>query len=284
VSATVLGSTFLGSTLLGSSYRGQPSTQFPLHGSKGHTYFPGGNKTPPKPPQGSGTQNIHTMASANPPPPPQMPYLASLNILDLTKITNDPILHDLTWPAMPTKLPSDIPKFEGKTGDNLANHIMTFHLWFSSNNIMDESVRFRLFHHTLTGPSTKWYVEEKYGSHVTFESLDKEILTFFQLPIRQDNGLEILSEFKQTFTTHIDDHIHEWHRRRSLCKDEATKQQFLNWFLKSLVSLLAKDVATTFHQSEEESIRKAQQFKLIHSQSGYLYMILPDALRPMPFE
>jgi hypothetical protein len=41
-------------------------------------------------------------------------------------------------------------------------------------------------------------------------------------------------------------------------KKEATKQQCLNWFLKSLVSLLAKDVATTFPQSEEEAIIKAQ--------------------------
>jgi hypothetical protein len=113
------------------------------------------------------------MARDNPPPSPQMPYLASLNIPYLTKLTNDLILHDRTWPAMPTKLPLDIPKFEEKMGDNLANHIMTFHLWFSSNNIMDDSVRFRLFHRTLTGPSTKWYVEEKYGSHVTFEYLAK---------------------------------------------------------------------------------------------------------------
>jgi hypothetical protein len=72
-----------------------------------------------------------------------MPYLASLNIPDLTKITNDPILHDPTWPFMPTKLPSDIPKFEGKEVDDPANHIMTFHLWFSSNIIMDESIQLR---------------------------------------------------------------------------------------------------------------------------------------------
>jgi hypothetical protein len=235
------------------------------------------------PPQGSGTQNIPTMMGINPPPPPQMPYLASLNIPDLTKLTNDPILHDPTWPTMPTKLPSDIPKFEGKVGDDPTNHIMTFHLWFSSNNIMDDSVRLRLFQCTLTGPSTKWYVEEKYGSHVTFESLAKAFLTFFQLPICHDNGLKLLSEFKQTSATHIADHIHEWRRRRSLCKAEATKQQCLNWFLKSLVSLLAKDVATTFPQSEEESISKAQQFELIYSQSGYLYTVLPDTPRPMPF-
>jgi hypothetical protein len=118
----------------------------------------------------------------------------------------------------------------------------------------------RLFQHTLIGPSTKWYVEEQTG-----------------------NGIELLSEFKQTSTTHIDDHIHKWRRRHILCKDEATKKQFLNWFLKSLVSLLAKDVAATFPQYEEEAIDKDQQFKLIYSQLGYLYMVLPNAPRPMPF-
>jgi hypothetical protein len=159
---------------------------------------------------GSGTQNIPTMAGTNLPPQPQMPYLASLNIPDLTKLTNDPISHDPTWPAMPTKLPSDIPKFEGKAGDDPTNHIMTFHLWCSSNSIMDDSVQLRLFQCTLTGPSAKWYVEEKSGSHVTFESLAKAFLTFFQLPIRHDNGLELLSEFKQTSSMHIADHIHEW--------------------------------------------------------------------------
>jgi hypothetical protein len=139
-----------------------------------------------------------------------MPYLASLNILDLSKLTNDPILHDPTWLAMPTKLPPDITKFEGKVRDDLTNHVMNFHLWCSSNNIMDVSIRLRLFQHTLTGPSTKWYVDEKSGSHVTFESLAKELLTFFQLPIHHDNVIKLLSEFKQSSSTHIANHIHEW--------------------------------------------------------------------------
>jgi hypothetical protein len=162
--------------------------------------------------KGSGMKNIPTMMGINPPLQPQMPYLGSLNIPDLTKLTNDPILHDPTWPTIPTKLPSDIPKIEGKVGDDPANHIMTFHLWCSSNNIMDDSVCLRLFQRTLNGPSTKWYVEEKYGSHTTFESLAKEFLTLFQLPIHHDNGIELLSEFKQTSATHIADHIHEWHQ------------------------------------------------------------------------
>jgi hypothetical protein len=118
---------------------------------------------------------------------------------------------------------------------------------------------------------------------VTFESLDKAFLTLFQLSIRHDNGLELISKFKQTFATHIIDHIHEWHRRRSLCIEEATKQQCLDWFLRSLIPLLTKDVASTFPQSEEEAISKAQQYNLIYSQSGYLYTVLPDALRLVPF-
>jgi hypothetical protein len=113
--------------------------------------------------------------------------------------------------------------------------------------------------------------------------LAKAFLTFFQLPIRHDNGLELLSNFKQTLATHIADHIHEWRRRRSLCKAETTKQQCLDWFLRSLVSLLGKDVYSTFPQSEEEAISKSQQYDLIYAQSGYLYTVLPDLPKPVPF-
>jgi hypothetical protein len=133
MSATVLGSTLLGSTLLGSTSQVPPSTRSPLHGSWGPTSSQGESTNPPSPPQGSHSQNTHTMAGTNPPPPLHIPYLASLNIPNLRKLTNDPILHDPTWLAMPTKLPSYIPKFEGKEGDDPTNHVMTFHLWCFSN-------------------------------------------------------------------------------------------------------------------------------------------------------
>jgi hypothetical protein len=42
-------------------------------------------------------------------------------------------------------------------------------------------------------------------------------------------------------------------------------------------------VAATFPQTEEEAISKTQQFELIYAQSRYLYTVLPDAPRPMPF-
>ena len=46
----------------------------------------------------------------------KLPFMARLNLYDLDRLTNDPIFHQTFWPPMPTKLPSDIPKFEGKAG------------------------------------------------------------------------------------------------------------------------------------------------------------------------
>jgi hypothetical protein len=43
-------------------------------------------------------------------------------------------------------------------------------------------------------------------------------------------------------------------------------------------------VASTFPQSEEEAIRKTQQFELIYAQSRYLYTVLLNTPRPMPFD
>lgn len=214
--------------------------------------------------------------------PPSMPYIESLKILDLTKLTNDPILHDLTWLNMPTKLPSDIPKFKGRPREDPTNHIMYFHLWCSSNRIMEDFFHLQLFQRTLTGPSSKWYVEEKAESRSIFECLEKSFLYFFQLLVCHNTILEILSEFKQTSWIHIVNHIQEWWRR-SICKFDTTPQQWLDWFLKSLVPHLAKYLSTTFPQNEDKDITKAQQFDLIYSQSGYLYTLLPDVPLPLLF-
>jgi hypothetical protein len=45
---------------------------------------------------------------------PKLPFLATLHLPDLTRLLNDPICHDLRWPPMPTKFPSDIPKIRGQ--------------------------------------------------------------------------------------------------------------------------------------------------------------------------
>jgi hypothetical protein len=75
----------------------------------------------------------------------QLPFLATLDFPYLSRILNDPIRHSPHWTAIPTKLPSDIPKFDGKAGEDPKNHVMTFHLWCSSNSLMDDSIRLRLF-------------------------------------------------------------------------------------------------------------------------------------------
>lgn len=91
----------------------------------------------------------HSWSGASPAYDPfsqlQNPFLSSLDLPDFVKLTNDPICHDPWWPPMPTKLPSDIPKFEGKTGENPSTLITTYHLWFSSNSLVDDYVKLHLF-------------------------------------------------------------------------------------------------------------------------------------------
>ena len=100
---------------------------------------------------------------------------------------------------------------------------------------------------------------------------------YFQLPVRYDEGMEILSSCRQSTATHITDHIHEWWRRRSLCKIQIDDMIFLDWFLKTLLPPIAKDFASECPQFEEEAILKAQPFDLIYAQYGYLYTVIPYA-------
>ena len=99
----------------------------------------------------------------------RLPFLTTLNLPDLSRLMNDHVAHDLSWPAVPTKLPSDIPKFEGKPGEDLRKHVTIFHLWCSSNSLHQDSIRLRLFQCTLTGPSTKWYIELPRGAFALFD-------------------------------------------------------------------------------------------------------------------
>ena len=82
-------------------------------------------------------------------------------------------------------------------------------------------------------------------------------LQYFQIPVRYDEGVEILLSCRQSTATHIADHIHEWRRRHSLYKIQIDDKIFLDWFLKTLLPPIAKDVASECPQSEEEAIMKA---------------------------
>lgn len=88
----------------------------------------------------------------------QFPFVATLKLLDLNQLTNDPILYAPWRLVIPYKLPSDIPKFYGNPRQDLPNHVMNFHLWCYLNSLNDDSVRLSLFQRTLTGLAAKWYI------------------------------------------------------------------------------------------------------------------------------
>jgi hypothetical protein len=104
-------------------------------------------------------------------------------------------------------------------------------------------------------------------------------LNHFQLPIRYDAGLELLSTLHQDTTTHISDHIQEWRRRKRLIKTPIPPTFLLEWFLKSLHPPISKNVPTSRVTNEEEDIFRAQQLDLIYAQSRMIYHLLPDAPR-----
>jgi hypothetical protein len=95
----------------------------------------------------------------------QLPFLATLDLLDLSRILNDHIRHSLQWHVIPANLPSNILKFDGKVGEDPNNHVMTFHLWCSSNSLMDDSIHFDYF--------TKWA-----EVMLTFDNTGKTIALF----------------------------------------------------------------------------------------------------------
>jgi hypothetical protein len=138
---------------------------------------------------------------------PRLPFLAMLNLPDLSKLMNDPISHVPTWPPIPTKLPSNIPKFEGKNGEDHGDHVTTFHLWCSSNSLNDNSIRLRLFQRTLIGVAAKWYIELPTRAYGTFSQMVLVFLNHFQLSVRYNVGLELLSTLRQDTSTHISNHI-----------------------------------------------------------------------------
>ena len=70
---------------------------------------------------------------------------------------------------------------------------------------------------------------------------------------------------------HILDHIQEWRRRKRLIKSYIPPEFLLEWFLKSLLPYISKDVSSSSVTFGEEAIFKAQQLDLIYAQYGMLY-------------
>lgn len=108
-------------------------------------------------------------------PPPdfnrQLPFVDTLDFLDLNQLTNNPIAHSPWWLIIPTKFPYDIPKCNGNLGEDLSMHIMKYHLWCSSNSLKYDSIRIHLFQRMLTGTTAKWYIELPRASFHDFNTL-----------------------------------------------------------------------------------------------------------------
>jgi hypothetical protein len=113
---------------------------------------------------------------------------------------------------MPTKFPLDIPKFEGKPSEDPGDHVMTFHLWCSSNSLKDDSVQFCLFQHTLIGGAVKWYINLDNSKYTYFNYLAMVFIKNFQLSVRYNVDTKLLAKFEQTKVFHISNHIREWCR------------------------------------------------------------------------
>jgi hypothetical protein len=196
----------------------------------------------------------HTNINYNPHVNRQLSFLATLYLSDLSRLTNDPILHSPFWPVIPAKLPSDILKFDGKHGEEPNNHIMNFHLWCSSNSLMDDYIWLHLFQHTLTSTTTKWYIKLQCRTFQYFNSLSMDFLTHFQLPIHYETDTKIVSFLCHTNSVHIFDHTHEWRRRQRLIKETIPDQLLVELFTKYILPPISRDVAMGSVVTEEESI------------------------------
>ena len=103
------------------------------------------------------------------------------------------------------------------------------------------------------------------GAFVLFDDLAMTFLNHFQLPVRYEVGTELLSTFRQDKATHILNHIQEWHRWKRLIKSFIPPDFLLEWFLKSLLPYIVKDVSTSGVQNEEQAIFREQELDLIYA-------------------
>ena len=87
-----------------------------------------------------------------------------------------------------------------------------------------------------------------------FGSLATVFLTHFQLPIRYETGTDLLTSLQQNTSTHISDHIHEWRRWRRLIKAPIEDQLLADWFTKSLLPPISRDVAMGNVVTEEQGL------------------------------
>ena len=125
--------------------------------------YPYANNPYPRMPYGGFGMNVNqypfNQTTQHPFALTKLSFLATLELRDLSKLTNDPIWHHFVWPPAPVKIPTDILMFDGKTRKDPTNHITTYHMWCVSNSFLDDSIKLWLFPRTLTGNVVKWFIK-----------------------------------------------------------------------------------------------------------------------------
>lgn len=128
----------------------------------------------------------------------EFPFLAMLELLDVSRLMNDPIIHLPYWPLVQIKISSDCPKFEGKAKEDPQTHMMTYHLSCSSNSYVNDSIYLQLFQRNVTGTAVKWYIELPQGTYGDFNSLAMAFLNHFQLRFDMKLALIFLHPLSKT--------------------------------------------------------------------------------------
>jgi hypothetical protein len=105
--------------------------------------------------------------------------MKTLHLPYFSRLLNDPIFYDPCCPPMLTTFPSDIPKFQGKPGEDPGDHVTTFHLWCSSNSLNHESIKLQFFEHTLIWVAVKWYIKLNGSKYAYFNDLEMIFLKHF---------------------------------------------------------------------------------------------------------
>ena len=113
------------------------------------------------------------------------------------------------------------------------------------------------------GSTTKCYIELPQGFFNEFNSLFMVLLTHYKILIRYETDTECIISLRQSTSTHIFYHIHEWRQWRWLIQVSIPIQLLLKWFMKSLLSPIARDVVMGVVLTEYHVIISAQYLDFV---------------------
>ena len=123
----------------------------------------------------------------------QLPSLYTLELPNLRRLTNKPIQDNLAWTVVLVKIPTDKPKFDGKSKEDSTTHITIFHIWCVSNLLLDDRICLCLFPHTLTGNASKWFIEFPTAWFNNFNALEMAFLTRLKHLVQYKMGTKLLT-------------------------------------------------------------------------------------------